>query len=138
MKMFKIIFFIIILSSLSLFGRPGWDQDPDNRTYRATASITVTNLSGEPVQNISGTFVFNITFDKDGDGHISDDEPTANRYKSESFTTDQQGNAFVELYITVPRDWYNGWKHVYVSGISGQINGKNISIKESYGTYSNT
>ena len=123
---------------MSLFGRPGWDQDPDNRTYRATASITVSNLSGDPVPNISGTFIFKMNFDTDGDGYVEEDDPTANRYKSESFTTDQQGNAFVELFITVPRDWYNGWKNIYVSGISGQINGTNISIKESYDTHSNT
>jgi len=132
MKKLINIFFIVILIYMNTYARPVWDQDPDSRTYRATANIAVENLAGNGVPNISGTFHFKMSFDTDGDG-VEDNY----QLESASFSTDQQGYAFVELFITVPSDWYNGWKNVYVSDISGQINGVDISVVESNDTQSN-
>ncbi|MEA3500595.1 MAG: hypothetical protein U9R41_06245, partial [Candidatus Marinimicrobia bacterium] len=136
MKFFKNIFIIVILFSMNIYARPPWDQGPNNRTYRATANIYVEDVNGNPVFNISGTFHFKMSFDTDGDGCVDEDDPLAYKFETGNFTTDQQGSAFVELFITVPIEWYNGWKNVYVNDLNGQINGVNISISECNNTQS--
>ena len=119
MKMFKKIIFIIILISMSINAREAWNTDPDYRTYRATAYINVEDLSENGVPNISGSFHFNMIFE------ISPGN-TEQKHQSGSFTTDQDGLAFVELFITVPIEYpQSGSEHVtrqvYISGISGEL-----------------
>ncbi len=123
MKRILYILLIMILSFINIFAAQEWDQDPDSRTYRAVGYISVVNSNGIGKANMNGTFHFEMDFDTDGDGCIDPGDIIEYRNKTTSFTTDQNGNAFVELFITVPINWYNGSKRIY-----SQLDETNIYI----------
>ena len=110
MKKIIYILFMMSLFCLNIFAAQEWDQDPDSRTYRAYAGITVEDDNNNPLSGISVNLSLSMEFAEDG--IVGPNNPTIWRNTGVNGTTNSSGYVFLECFITVPLNYVNGYKRV--------------------------
>lgn len=108
----RILYILLIMSLLfiNIFAAEEWDQDPDMRTFRAAAGITVKDENNNPLSNISVNLSFNMEFAEDG--IVGPNNPLIYRTTGINGTTNSSGYVFLECFITVANNYESNYKYV--------------------------